>query len=367
MYMKKEKKSNSWIVNPCYDLFFFSGSFVLGFLLLGIHYFTNIDAFTVFLVFTLFFNTPHLFNTLYVIFLNRTREKTKLFIVSSLFYLVGPLSLLLSSFLNSRVPFQAFVLISSLYGTWHIFRQHYGFIAMYQLISGEKSGFMNRFEFYSFHSAFILGALIIHSRSKDMGIYGIVSQFSSFHQVGVILDVLFNITVLVFLLDNVVKFIIHGKRLNIPKLILSSCSFFLLIFLVNTEVVKQIEYIFFLAIFTIHHNIQYTALIYIFAKKNFNENTFVQKILTKNMIYFLFFGVCISIIYKLSVWHGFGTRFTSWIAPMNTTIGSRLVFERLNYTVQDIVLSFFFGQALQHYYLDQKIWRMSSIKSKLGL
>ena len=364
--MRISKISTEWIVSPGFDLCFFITSVFMGFLLIFLNINIGIDAITIFLFYTLLFDLPHTLNTMYMIFIDPTKEKLALFRMSCFAYLLGPIMLVVDYTLSNNVFSISFLLFISLYGSWHIFRQHYGFISLYQSKNTEKVGFTNKQDYRFFHSIFILGVILLHIRSSryyleealnNIGIY------DSFINWG---TNIFNMLILTYTIILISKIFDIKIVFNLPKFLFMISCFSLLTFLVNSQIIDDQPFLFFLAVFTIHHNIQYHGIVYQFSRKNFrNIEGLISRNISKGFLRFICFGILISTCYKLTQWTLFGGVSSSKYIPLLTKIGAIEVLPGEFYSLKNFVVFLMLGMPIQHYFLDQKIWKISKLKKKL--
>lgn len=128
-----------WIGRRSFDLVFFFGGAVLAVIALAVA--VTFKTSIVFLawMWILLFDGPHMMALYTRTYLDPVarRERRPLLLGSLGAFLVGPLFLLASIASRSDGPFLAFLGIASIYGYYHVVRQHYGFVALYRAKSKE--------------------------------------------------------------------------------------------------------------------------------------------------------------------------------------------------------------------------------------
>src|SRR5215207_7144902 len=123
-----------WIGRRSFDLTFFFGGAVLALFALALAVLFRSSIVLLAWVWILLFDGPHMM-ALYT----RTyfdpkarRERRGLLYGSLAVFAVGPVFLALSIAMRSDAAFLAFIGFASIYGYYHVVRQHYGFVALYR-------------------------------------------------------------------------------------------------------------------------------------------------------------------------------------------------------------------------------------------
>jgi hypothetical protein len=130
---------------------------------------------------------------------------------------------------------------------------------------------------------------------------------------------------------------ITGESLNVPKYFLLAAAIPMhWIVLLTPMPHKPIAIV---AILTIYHNFQYHRLIWFHNQKyaNAREKYGVAELISRRVLFYMAFGIIFGIIYQ----------------------GPRQLFNNLEPSlVTRLGISFLWGYAFIHYYLDSKIWRV---------
>src|SRR5579864_8409993 len=138
--------SSNWIVGKRVDLAAFIGGALAGYAVFGMHAGLHWSMPLIYMLFITFLDTPHFFGTYLRTYLDKEefRARRPLLLGSLLWLGSGPLTLLLCYGLfragaaHYLLPFTVFYLGFSLWAYWHVVRQHYGFMRLYQAKNGER-------------------------------------------------------------------------------------------------------------------------------------------------------------------------------------------------------------------------------------
>ncbi len=145
-----------WIVSARYDSCFFLGSCVFTFLFYGLYllaprfgWFLRGDQILItYFVFTAFFDHPHIFQTFARTYgdpVEFQRRRTLHTWGIAGFFAIGIVVAVL------RLEAQLIV-FAALYGTWHIIRQHSGFLKMYKALNRDREPLDNFLDFGTFYT-----------------------------------------------------------------------------------------------------------------------------------------------------------------------------------------------------------------------
>ena len=146
-YVPISRKSLRWIVSPAYDLTFFIGSCVLTFAFYGLYrvahnfgFFLRGDSILItYFLFTAFFDHPHIFQTF-----ARTHADSAEFARRKTLYTWGLAGFIAVGFVFMALRWEGYLIVgAAIYGTWHIIRQHYGFLKIYKALNDDRAPFDN--------------------------------------------------------------------------------------------------------------------------------------------------------------------------------------------------------------------------------
>jgi hypothetical protein len=145
-----------WIVSQRYDLFFFIGSCIFTLLFWGLyqiagqfHWFLQGDSILItYFLFSALLDHPHIFQTF-----SRTHGDRVEFQRHQLIHTVGLGCLIGLGFWLASLQLEAeLIVFASFFGSYHIIRQHYGFLKAYKNLNQDRSRLDDWLDFGTFYS-----------------------------------------------------------------------------------------------------------------------------------------------------------------------------------------------------------------------
>lgn len=371
--MTGARLSANWIVGRRVDLIAFIGGALAGYAVYFMHAVLNWDMKLIYLVFITLIDTPHFFGTYLRTYLDREefRARRPLLLASLLWLGSGPFTLLLCYGLfsagvsNYMLPFSLYFLGFSLWAYWHVVRQHYGFMRLYQVKNGERAPSDARKDGLLMHLGLMLPFVVFALRHPEarraLGLPAQLPRPPSW-ETGVFAAVAVGLAYLLtsFLFREVAR-VRRGEPLNLPKLLLFAAVLPLHMVVCFSQSTLTAPLITFSAFLTIYHDIQYHVLVYCHQQNRFRGNAGVREhglaaVLSKNVFTFtasvLAFGILVrSFGCGIQVYHGANECFTPIIVSRVHLFGT---------VYSDTLLAaFFIGFPLHHYFVDQYIWKPS--------
>jgi hypothetical protein len=354
-----------WIISPRDDLVWFIGSVVSSYGLFLLYVTGIVPLLPMVAAWAILIDAPHVFGTFSRTYFDRSewQSRRRLLLGSLLFFVVGPLAVI------SGVG-MVFFFIAALWAYYHLVKQHYGFMVLYKKKNADLLPIDNvldrlllMFAFNYPFVAFIAQDAEAMARVPRVLLSGI-SVLATVLLVG-------TIVLAVAWIGRQVQRVISGLLLDVPKYLLLAAALPMhWIVLLTPMPHKPIAIV---AILTIYHNLQYHRLIwfhnqkYRFSQVNsalplpaggeeirkpglesdshrkFGPAAFVSR----RILFYIACGILFGLIYQ-------GPRqFLGYLSLKN---GSGLVTEQSFGT--QLAISFLWGYALIHYYLDSKIWRV---------
>jgi len=235
-----------------------------------------------------------------------------------------------------------FLFVAALWAYYHLVKQHYGFMVLYKKKNGDLARVDNVLDRALLLFAFNYPFVEFIARDPDAMarvpalLRGGVNGFAKLLLAGTVLS-------LVIWLGRQIQRAMAGEPLNVPKYLLLGAAIPMhWIVLLTPMPHKPIAIV---AILTIYHNFQYHRLIWFHNQKyaNAREKYGAAELISRRVLFYVAFGVLFGIIYQ----------------------GPRQILGYLglqNGTAQPLGLqlgiSFLWGYAFIHYYLDSKIWRV---------
>ena len=411
----------SWIIGKREDLLWFIGSVIMSYIFLsiyyGLNYFTNasfaVSSLVIYLLWTILFDATHIFATYTRTYFDKDfRQRNARLIYGGLaLLLIGPLYMMLFYYIGTQEQYRAAFLVFNrfglLYAYYHLIRQHWGFIALYNKKNGTASPTQIKLESIVLWSGTIYPLIYHHihyylpvslaeklssaisfndwifickvflfifvvlrlfyfifkdNSLKIISLYisniflisPIVIFITIYFRIDQCLTVLLLSSAIVFALSltSYLGYLVNNRdklRSALPKLLVLS----LVLFTNNFILSLKMPYITAFACMTVFHNIQYHAIIRFHNKNKYlnNESKFgLASVLTKNILMFAFLALSFNLVFTIP----------------RTIIENINIHEFLIYFSTTII----WGVAFHHYVLDAIIWRPSrdsDVKLNLNL
>jgi hypothetical protein len=361
-----------WITNARYDLLWYLGPCIASYLVLWLHFGLAVKAATLWWVWTLAFDGPHVFGTINRTYFDREEWKVRggLLLRSLLWFLPGPAIVLASIASGSKTPFYAFLLFANLWAYWHVVRQHYGFLVLYQKKNGEAAGSQNRADWWCFYLLMLLPFVSVllrneHGRASlhELGLPLEPSAFERWLHYGVVTLIS---VVAVFYLGKEVRRLLGGQQFNLPKnLFLLSCVPLHLVVCLHPAIAIKIDPILFTTLVTLYHNFQYTGIVWFYNQNRYHQEDArgrygVAARIARSFVPFYAVGLLFTVVLRYSYFYLAGTDSGPLMPGPNSV--SRLDIGS-GFTITELAIAFWWGFAFNHYYLDQHIWRVSKDKA----
>jgi uncharacterized membrane protein len=319
-----------WIIGARDDLIWFIGSVVSSYVLLFLYVGGIVPLIPMVAAWAILIDAPHVFGTFSRTYFDRTERKNRARLLwgSLLFFAIGPVMVLLGFGF-------VFLFVAALWAYYHLVKQHYGFMVLYKKKNGDLARVDNLLDrsllLFAFNYPFVE---FIARDPQAMArvpalLRGGVNGFAKLLLLG---------TVLIFVvwLGRQVQRAFTGEPLNVPKYLLLAAAIPMhWIVLLTPMPHKPIAIV---AILTIYHNFQYHRLIWFHNQKYKSREKYgAAEVISRRVIYYIAFGVLFGVIYQ-------GPR------QLLNNAGSSFA--------THLGISFLWGYAFIHYYLDSKIWRV---------
>jgi len=320
-----------WLVSPRYDLFFFIGSCALTFLFYGVYRAAHHLGFVLqgdsilitYFLFTALFDHPHIFQTF-----SRTHYDKTEFAKRRPLYTWGIAAFVAAGLLVTAFGYEAELIVgAAVFGTWHIIRQHSGFLKMYKAINRDTEPLDNWLDSLTFYTgmfacffndyADVRGPVVVY---RDLQ-----ARFPSLpaHS-GELLWSVF-LVLLVLLGVRQTWRVMEGKPINVPKLLLmaSALTTHYFVFFATATPFLIAE-----ALETAYHDVQYQGWITHYQRKRFGD---VKGVVVKWFGIAMLYGVAVGVIEILGLMRG------GWAMWLFVPFAMLVLF---------------------HYYVDGLVWRM---------
>ena len=324
-----------WIISARDDLVWFIGSVVSSYVLLLLYVNGILPLVPMAAAWAILIDAPHVFGTFSRTYFDRAERKNRARLLwgSLLFFAVGPVMVLAGAGL-------VFFFVAALWAYYHLVKQHYGFMVLYKKKNGDLARIDNLLDRMLLLFAFNYPFVEFIARDPQAMervpaiLHGGVSGFAKLLLAGTILS-------FVLWLGRQIQRAIAGEPLDVPKYLLLAAAIPMhWIVLLTPMPHKPIAIV---AILTIYHNFQYHRLIWFHNRKyNSREKYGAAELISRRLLYYIAFGVVFGILYQ---------------GPRQLLGYVGLQSGQPAFAVQ-LGISFLWGYAFIHYYLDSKIWRV---------
>ena len=364
-----------WIISTRDDLVWFIGSVVSSYALFFLYVTGLVPLIPLVAGWALLIDAPHVFGTFSRTYFDRTerQNRARLLWGSLLFFVVGPVMVL------SGAGF-VFFFMAALWAYYHLVKQHYGFMVLYKKKNGDLAPADNALDrlllLFAFNYPFV--AFIARDPTAMARVPGPLQP-----SVNGLATLLLAVTIIlaVIWLGRQIQRSISGQPLNVPKYLLLAAAIPMhWVVLLTPMPNKPIAIV---AILTIYHNLQYHRLIwfhnqkYTAARAGFRgssptvregskdgaimplpdqaESTPRNKygaaeLISRRLLYYIAFGLLFGLIYQ-------GPR--QYLGYLSLQHNQSVAANDQSFAIQ-LGISFLWGYAFIHYYLDSKIWRVRS-------
>ena len=320
-----------WIISVRDDAIWFIGSVLSSYLLLFLYVWGIVPLVPMVAAWAILIDAPHVFGTFSRTYFDRAERKNRARLLwgSLLFFAIGPVMVLAGAGL-------VFFFVAALWAYYHLVKQHYGFMVLYKKKNGDLARVDNVLDRSLLLLAFNYPFVEFIARDPEA-----MKRVPALLQGGAngLAKLLLASTIVIFVvwLGRQIQRAFTGEPLNVPKYLLLAAAIPMhWIVLLTPMPNKPIAIV---AILTIYHNFQYHRLIWFHNQKytNAREKYGAAEIISRRVLFYMAFGIIFGIIYQ-------GPR------QLLNNLGPGLGVQ--------IGISFLWGYAFIHYYLDSKIWRV---------
>ncbi len=407
--LQSERIAFPWILDPKKDLLYYIGSALAGWLYLaliayaiytlnnpltdplgvirlgGIHIPLTLELLVV-LSWAFILDAPHVWATLGRTLFDpdewRIRRREILF--SFVWFLVGPVTILMPYFIGAYGPYVGvnipphllpmgailFFVFFRLWAYYHVVRQHWGFFTLYKRKAKDSDPQKDKIDKWFFNLSMYLPLVMFmtsdyYAQTPGFPDLGLRKPILAGVSIGeIVYPIAWSGFFVVILYYIYVQYRLwkQGEVLNGSKLLYMS----LLLPLHFLTFSHPIVAVFIVPLVTVGHNIQYHCIIYQYAKNKYHPKKEPQyrwaKFLFKNFAIYAFWGL----VFTFAFYRG------PWIEFLKDFLGLQLDQVLLNSIgmmagIKDpsklglgeqAFAAFIIGFAMQHYYLDSKIWRI---------
>jgi hypothetical protein len=350
-----------WIISARDDLVWLIGSVASSYLLLVLYAKGILPLVPMVALWAILIDAPHVFGTFSRTYFDRTERhnRPRLLWGSLLFFAIGPLMVYAGAGL-------LFFFLAALWAYYHLVKQHYGFMVLYKKKNNDLAPVDNALDrlllLFAFNYPFV--AFIAQDPEAMKRVPAALQ--SGVNGLATIL-LLATIVLAIAWLGRQIQRAVTSEALDVPKYLLLAAAIPMhWIVLLTPMPHKPIAIV---AILTIYHNLQYHRLIWFHNRKyaqtgsgsdrgssptvregsssdatNPRQKYGAAELISRRLLYYIAFGILFGLIYQ-------GPRqFLGYISLKNG--------EGTQSFATQLGISFLWGYAFIHYYLDSKIWRV---------
>jgi hypothetical protein len=371
-----------WVFGASHDLAVSLGGMAAGMGILGLHVFLHINMVLVWFVWVVVLDTPHFFGTYFRTYLDKDewRARRPMLLGSLGVFLVGPMMLAASYGLHSagvegfKLPWKLWGYIVSLWAYFHITRQHYGVLRLYNRKNGEIGTDESRLDaavLYGVLALAFVGLLFSHPDTRDfLGLKPWEQTAIGWDKI-VFYTAEAGVAALVTLLMSfqIIKWM-RGQPINLPKQVFLLSVVALHTFVCFSGLLPGYTLLAFTAIVTIYHDIQYLFIVWFYSNRHYRPEPSPRKkfgaagVLAQSFL--LFYGA--ALLVSAPLW-GLGCVINRVaLCGPGTDAGAMTFMGDTTWILFFVMLTS--GIQMHHYVLDMVIWRPSrsrSVRTGLGL
>ena len=373
-----------WIISAREDLVWFIGSVASSYALLILYISGIVTLIPMVALWAILIDAPHVFGTFSRTYFDRTerRNRGRLLWGSLLFFVVGPVMVLFGAGL-------VFFFVAALWAYYHLVKQHYGFMILYKKKNSDLAPIDNALDrlllLFAFNYPFV--AFIARDPEAMARVPSLLQR--SVNSLATLL-LAGTIVLAIAWVGRQIQRAALDQPLNLPKYLLLAAAIPMhWVVLLTPMPHKPIAIV---AILTIYHNLQYHRLIWFHNQKyktgdagvspvahgsratvkegfisrmgfspadqapnaqatrsgQLRQKYGAAELISRRLIFYVACGILFGIIYQgprqylgyISLKNGHGTG--AYVQSVATQLG----------------ISFLWGYAFIHYYLDSKIWRV---------
>lgn len=354
-----------WITGARYDLLWYLLPCVTGYLAVWLHLGLAIPAVVLWWVYVVALDGPHIFATLSRTVFDRQERAARsgMFWRSLLLFVPGPLLVLAGIAGGSRTPFLVFLVFANMWAYWHVVRQHYGFLVLYQKKNGEPAGRASPVDYWAFYALMLLpfvSFLLRHPQAREsIGLGPALTTMQGWMVDG--LGVAITLAAVVYVAKEL-RIWLQGGAVNVPKnLFLLTCVPLHLMVLLHPVISTQSDLLMFAVYVTVFHNVQYHGIVWFYNRNRYGADADGERYgmasrISRNFVTYYTAGLLFTVLVRYSGWFLTGNGEIP-LAPGANAVSTAALGPL--FTFSDFAFALWWGFALNHYWLDQKIWRTS--------
>lgn len=376
----------NWILGPREDLIWLIGSVLAAWAIFAMHSVLHWNMILVWFVWVVLLDTPHFWATYSRTYLDREewRQRRPLLIGSLGIFLLGPVAMIVSYGLlgvgaeRFLLPWVSFKILVSLWAYWHITRQHYGFMRLYQRKNEDTGRFDLKLDAWVLYGCLLLPFVALLVRHQDArarlglgavaewpawnGAESLVPTFASLsweHWIVVVTAAGVAVLLTALVARQIVK-ARRGEPLNLPKLLFFAAVIPLHLGMCYSPALLATGLLTFTVIVTIYHDIQYLAIVWFHGRNRYEAGGVRQRsfglaeVVTRNPVLWLGAGILVA---SVPVWTLGCLINRVPVCETGPALGQMTFLGDTTWIAFFVMLTS--GIQMHHYLLDQFIWKPS--------
>ena len=348
-----------WLVSRRHDLLSTVGGLGASLVLLGLNLGVGVSGLLLWWGWVLALDGPHLFATLSRTYLDRREwlARRALLLGSLGWFAAGPVCFGVAVLVGQRWPFGLFLAFTNLWAYWHVVRQHYGLMSLYQRKNGDTHPVDRRVDSLTLYGGLLapfVAFALTHPGARRM--LGLGEQAGAEQLVVQAAWAVTLAVVALFAARQVWRWR-AGLGVNGPKVLLLAAALGLSALLFMPPVVRRVDFLMVAVVVTAFHNVQYHAIVWFYHRNRYHRPGADKAVfglaprISQRFLIYAACGVAFTLLYR-SLGCGFGVHPGCGAFDSKLMLGAGL-------SLRDLAAGFIWGFALHHYYLDQNIWRVS--------
>jgi hypothetical protein len=347
--------SPRWIVSREFDLLCFFGGAALSVLFLGLYFAAGVSIVALWWVWLLAFDGPHIGAAFTRTYLDAQewRQRRRLLLVSLFTFAVGPLALVANGVTGSQQPFLLFLGFATFYGYYHVVRQHWGFVALYNSVNRDYTSMrLDRATLYIGCFAPYAYFLLAHPKARVLLHLPPRSTMLEAAVEGLLIAV-WGAALLRFAYVRWRGGGLHLRNPKTPYMLITVLLYGAIYFAVSryepvygASTGPDEDFLLLSIAIVIFHNVQYVGLVWFHNQNRYGEANDHGAANVVNRTLYAYLAACA--LFSAAVYYTFAC--STGVFPLC----------RWSSTARwsQIGLCLWWGLAMNHYYLDQKIWRI---------
>ncbi len=354
-----------WIVNPRVDLLWFIGGALAAYALLFAHARFQVDMIAVWFAWVVVLDSPHFFATISRTYMDREEMmgRKRLLLSSLLWFAAGPAVIGLSWLLmqagvaSYRSAWTTFLLLFNIWAYWHVVRQHFGFLRLYERKGGETDPVDLRIDAMLLYGGLLLpfGAFALrHPEARPQ--FGLGPEPGREMMIVSFLEFAFAAVVATWVVRQVANWR-RGGTLNVPKFLFFLAVIPLYAVICLWDATLSAPLLGFAAFVTIFHDLQYHAIVWFHNKNRYQapgvdpERFGLAAKVSSSIAVYAVAAIGSAAFFRFL---GCGLEIFPGCSPFVQT-SSMTLFGTIRWS--DLLGSIFIGFSMHHYWVDQFIWR----------